>query len=107
MLLNIQSTCENLSVLEREADKVAYEFMQRKFARWATKNIGKRFKARIVQNDTICRAKLDDEISGAEVFMYEKNCTLLEYVEIELIEADIVMAKIYGKIIRTLGEHDV
>lgn len=107
LLLNIQSTCENLSVLEREADKVAYEFMQRKFARWAAKNIGKRFKARIVQNDTICRAKLDDEISGAEVFMYEKNCTLLEYVEIELIEADIVMAKIYGKIIRTLGEHDV
>ncbi|EPY0831852.1 RNB domain-containing ribonuclease, partial [Campylobacter jejuni] len=44
LLLNIESTCENLSTLEREADKVAFDFMDRKFARWAAKNIGKKFK---------------------------------------------------------------
>ncbi|MCX2682332.1 ribonuclease R [Campylobacter sp. MIT 21-1685] len=104
LLLNIQSTCENLSLLEREADKVAYEFMDRKFARWAAKNIGKRFKALVIENDSICKAKLYGEISGANVFVYENNLTLLEYIEVELIEADIAMAKIYARCVGKLGE---
>lgn len=102
LLLNIQSTCENLSVLEREADKVAYDFMDRKFARWAAKNIGKKFKALIVQNDGICIAKLDDEIKGADIILYDTRVNLLESVEVQILEADIIMAKIYAKITQRL-----
>ncbi|MFB1645476.1 RNB domain-containing ribonuclease [Campylobacter molothri] len=100
LLLNIQSTCENLSTLEREADKVAFDFMDRKFARWALKNIGKCFQALIIQNEGICIAKLDDEIKGADIILYDTQANLLQRVEIQIIEADIVMAKIYGKIIK-------
>ncbi|EPA2222962.1 RNB domain-containing ribonuclease [Campylobacter coli] len=102
LLLNIQSTCENLSVLEREADKVAYDFMDRKFARWAAKNIGKKFKALVVQNDGICIAKLDDEIKGADIILYDTRVNLLESVEVQILEADIIMAKIYAKITQRL-----
>ena len=41
LLLNIQSTCGKFEAFsKREADKVAYDFMDRKFARWAKRHIG-------------------------------------------------------------------
>ena len=91
-------------MLEREADKVAYDFMDRKFARWAAKNIGKKFKALVVQNDGICIAKPDDEIKGADIILYDTRVNLLESVEVQILEADIIMAKIYAKITQRLGK---
>lgn len=64
-----------------------------KFARWAAKNIGKKFKALVVQNDGVCIAKLDDEIKGADIILYDTRVNLLENVEVQIMEADIVMAK--------------
>ncbi|EGG0461723.1 VacB/RNase II family 3'-5' exoribonuclease [Campylobacter lari] len=98
LLLNIQSTCEELSLLEREADKVAWHFMDRKFARWAKENIGKRFKALVVENQSSLQVKLNDEIKGALITIIGSRANLLENVEIEITEVDIVSAKIFGKI---------
>ncbi|EJO1482766.1 ribonuclease R [Campylobacter jejuni] len=106
LLLNIESTCESLSTLEREADKVAFDFMDRKFARWAAKNIGKKFRALVVQNDGICIAKLDDEIKGADIILYDTRVNLLESVEVKIVEADIIMAKIYAKITQRLTKEE-
>lgn len=102
LLLNIQSTCESLSVLEREADKVAFDFMDRKFARWAKTQIGKKFKAYIVENSGIVIAKLDDEIKGAEVILSENSLNLLQKIELVITDADIVAAKIFGTFRRSL-----
>ncbi|ARJ57068.1 RNB domain-containing ribonuclease [Campylobacter cuniculorum] len=104
LLLNIQSTCENLSLLEREADRVANDFLSRKFARWALKNRGKKFKAVIVENTNITLAKLDDEIKGAEIILSDSKINLLQKVEILITDADIVMAKIFGRITQILEE---
>lgn len=104
LLLNIQSTCENLSVLEREADKVANDFMNRKFARWADKNKGKKFKALIVENTNINIARLDDEIKGADVILGDTKVNLLQRVEILITDVDIIMAKIFGRISQTLEQ---
>lgn len=98
LLLNIQSTCEELSLLEREADKVAWHFMDRKFARWAKENIGKRFKALVVENQSSLQVKLNDEIKGALITIIGSRANLLENVEVEITEVDIVSAKIFGKI---------
>ncbi|AJC84869.1 VacB/RNase II family 3'-5' exoribonuclease [Campylobacter peloridis] len=98
LLLNIQSTCEQLSILEREADKVAWDFMDRKFARWASKNLGKKFKALVVENQNTLEVKLDDEIKGALVIIIGSRANLLERVEVEICEVDIINAKIFGKI---------
>ncbi|MFQ6341728.1 RNB domain-containing ribonuclease [Campylobacter sp. VTCC 70190] len=106
LLLNIQSTCESLSTLEREADKVAFDFMDRKFARWAAKNIGKKFKALVVQNDGVCIAKLDDEIKGADFILYDTRVNLFQSVEVQIIQADIIMAKIYAKITQRLTKEE-
>lgn len=98
LLLNIQSTCEELSLLEREADKVAWHFMDRKFARWAKENIGKRFEALVVENQSSLQVKLNDEIKGALITTIGSRANLLENVEVEIAEVDIVSAKIVGKI---------
>ncbi len=103
LLLNIKSTCESLSTLEREADKVAWDFMDRKFARWAKTQIGRKFKAYISENTGVCLAKLDDEIKGAEVILIgENSLNLLQKIELIITDADIIMAKIFGKISQKL-----
>lgn len=102
LLLNIQSTCENLSVLEREADKVTNDFLNRKFARWANKNKGKKFKALIIENTNINIARLDDEIKGADIVLSDIKVNLLQKVEILITDVDIIMAKIFGRITQIL-----
>ncbi|MDO4674810.1 ribonuclease R family protein, partial [Campylobacter sp.] len=99
LLLNIQSTCENLSTLEREADKVAYDFMDRKFARWAAKNVGQIFEALIIENENVAIARLDDTIKGADVILIGQRANLFQRVRVRIEDADIVMAKIFGIIV--------
>lgn len=98
LLLNISSTCTSLSELEREADKVAYDFMDRKFARWASENIGKIVKCYVVENQNILIARLDDELKGARIFVANYYAPLLSEIYIQITQADIATAKIFGKV---------
>ncbi|WP_169999733.1 ribonuclease R family protein [Campylobacter sp. RM9328] len=106
LLLNIENTCSNLSELEREADKTAFDFMDRKFARWASKNIGKHVKCYISENQNILIAKLDDELKGARIFIPNYTCELLSHVLVEITQADIATAKIIGKIIKKFDKKE-
>jgi ribonuclease R len=102
-LSDIEPTCARLSELERESDKVAWEFMDRKFARWAAANNGERFRAIITDvsgKNTI--ARLDDAIQGARLFLMDEDVELLERVEVMIIESDIASARITAKITKRL-----
>ena len=102
MLLNIQSTCANLSELEREADKVAYDFMDRKFARWAAANIGKEVRCYVSENQNVLVAKLDDHFVGARIFITGYSANLLQKLVVKITEADIASAKIFAKVVRKI-----
>ncbi|QKF64908.1 RNB domain-containing ribonuclease [Campylobacter corcagiensis] len=102
LLLNIESTCESLNTLEREADKVAFDFIDRKFARWALENLGKNFRCYIDTNESVTTAKLDDKLKGGRVFITNYTGEILTPVLVELIDADIINAKIYGRVIKKL-----
>lgn len=102
LLLNIESTCESLNTLEREADKVAFDFIDRKFARWAEGNLGKNFRCYIDSNESVTTAKLDDKLKGGRVFITNYTAEILTPVLVELIDADIINAKIYGRVIKKL-----
>lgn len=103
LLSDIDKTCESLSELERESDKVAWEFMDRKFARWAAANNGNRFRAIItdVSGKNII-ARLDDVIKGARLFLLDEDAQLLERVEVMIVESDIPSARIFAKITKRL-----
>ena len=107
LLLDIKSTCENLSILEREADKVALDFMDRKFARWAKKNIGKEVRAVVSEVSNICVAKLDDELKGANLYLRENKLALFEKILVQIVDVDIIYAKIFVKFVKRLEVENV
>ena len=102
LLLNIEATCSNLSELEREADRVAFDFMDRKFARWAKERIGQRFNAYISENQNVAVARLDDEIKGARIFLGAYSVNLLQKVIVEITDANIATAEIFGKVVKKI-----
>ena len=102
LLLNIEATCSNLSELEREADRVAFDFMDRKFARWAKERIGQRFSAYISENQNVAVARLDDEIKGARIFLGAYCVNLLQKVIVEITDANIATAEIFGKVVKKI-----
>ena len=102
LLLNIDETCISLNKLEREADKVAYDFIDRKFARWAVENIGQNFICYIDENTNITTARLDDKLKGARIFITNYTCDVLTKVLVKITDADIISAKIYGRVVKKL-----
>ena len=102
LLEGIEATCEELNIKEREADKVAFDFMDRKFARWAEQNIGKDFICYISEISEPLIARLDDELKGARTILPNFTCPLLTRVRVRIISSDIASAKIIGKVVEKL-----
>ena len=102
LLEGIEATCEKLNIKEREADKVAFDFMNRKFARWAEQNIGKEFICYISEISEPLIARLDDELKGARIILPNFTCPLLTRVRVRIISSDIASAKIIGKVVEKL-----
>jgi len=100
LLKNIDSLCESISNLERESDKVAWDYMDRKFARWAHERIGEDVKAIVTDVTKNPIAKLDDEIVGARMFLLDDETELFERVIVKIVEADIATGRIWAKIVR-------
>lgn len=88
--------------MKERAAKVEWDFIDRKFVRWAEQNIGKSFRAIVTDvddegfKDTI--AKIEDDIKGARVFMDpESEAHLFEEIDAEIIDVNIATTKIYAK----------
>ena len=103
LLKNIDSLCEQISSLERESDKVAWDYMDRKFARWANERIGENVQAIVVDTAKSPVVKLDDEIVGARIFLLDEDAGLFDTVLIKIVEADIATCRIYAKIVKVLN----
>ncbi len=98
LLKDIESLCERLSELERESDKVAYDFMDRKYARWAKENIDEIFEAVITSTHAMPIAVTSGEIEGARIHLMENDVEFLEKVDARILGSDIATTKIIGDI---------
>ncbi len=99
ILRNIEPLTVKISELEREENKVEWDFTDRKFARWAQKNIGKEFHA-IIATTKVPTAIIEDKnIAGARIFIENRNIALFERVKVKIEKSDIATAKIYGSVI--------
>ncbi len=100
LLKNIEPLCEKISELERESDKVAYDYMDRKYARWAKENLNEIFPALITNTRSTITASSDGKIKGARIFIInDNNAELYEKIETKLINSDIGTTKITGSLI--------
>ncbi|SFV67291.1 3'-to-5' exoribonuclease RNase R [hydrothermal vent metagenome] len=97
LLRNIEPLCARVSELERESTKAEWDFRDRKLARWAEKQIGKEFKAHIVEVGENAKAVLDCEMEGVTVNLHGDNVMLFESVILKIESVSIAMAKIQGE----------
>jgi len=105
VLRNIESLAMTISEKEREASSIENNFMARKFARWAEKNLNKEFRAKIVATDTEIKADLNDTIKGARLNITSiDSVVLFEDVIVKIQTVDIAKAKIFAIIV---GKVDV
>ena len=104
LLKDIEPLCEKLSELERESDKVAYDYMDRKYARWAKENLDEIVDAVISSTSSTYIASSRGDIEGARIFLSDKEGELFEDVRVKLIGSDIATTKIIGII---TGKKDV
>jgi ribonuclease R len=103
VLRNIESLTIAVSEKERESADVEFRFMDRKYARWAKQNIGKKFKARIEATDPHLMAKLNDEIVGATLHVKSQIPVMLfDDVEVIIEEVDIATTKIHVTVTQKL-----
>ncbi len=103
LLKDIDVIALKISELERESVKVAWDFMDRKYARWALDHVGERLKATIVDTKRDPIAIVNDEkIVGMRVFLTDFDTDLFEKVEIELLQSDIKTTKIIAKITKRI-----
>ena len=101
LLKDIATTCEKISDLERQSAKVAWDYMDRKFARWALLHIGETYQAMVTSSERTPIAKLDDEIKGARLFLSDYNVKLFQKIRICITEVDIPSARIFAKVVQT------
>lgn len=99
LLRNIEPLCARVSELERESTKAEWDFRDRKLARWAEKQIGKEFKAHIVEVGENAKAVLDAEIKGVTVNLHGENVMLFENIILTIESVNIAMAKIQGEFV--------
>jgi len=101
LLQNIEADTMQISELEREANKVMWDFDDRKFARWAYENIGEKITVTVVEygkGDMVSKVS-KGPIKGARIFIKSDEVKpLFENIEIKISEVNLASAKIYGRL---------
>ena len=99
-------TAARISELEREAAKVEWDFMDRKYARYAQAHKDKKWKARVVDDESTPIARFDEGLlTGARLFLLDHEVELFSDVLVEITDVHIPQAKIIGRIIERLERH--
>ena len=99
LLRNIEPLCARVSELERESTKAEWDFRDRKLARWAEKQIGKEFKAHVVEVGENAKAILESEIKGVSVNINGDNVMLFDSIILRIDSVNIPMSKIQGEFV--------
>ncbi len=95
---NIDEICEHISVQERKIDQMVWDFEDRKYARWAAKNIGLEVKAHIVDEQRgLCVTY--GQIAGAKISLDNyKGQKLFSKIRVIIKSSDVISKKIFGSI---------
>lgn len=116
--------CEEVTQKEVEADRVAFDFKERKFARWAARNIGREFVGVVEKNEGKfetkndrkrhitrknspfssphfeCVVRLSEQMCGCRILVKNSPAKLLSKVVVQITSADTLSGEIQGKITR-------
>jgi len=95
ILRNIEPLCIKISELEREATRVEWDFMARKYARWADANRDTTLHAVVIEATQIPAATTDKDILGMRVFCDNSDLLLFDRIEAKVNTIHLAQAKIF------------
>jgi ribonuclease R len=96
-----------VSELERESAKVAWDYADRKYARWAKAHIGDSFEAVVTDvSGSVPIAHTEGDIPGARLFLLGAEVELFDRVKVEIIESHITTTKVIASVVEKI-EKDV
>ncbi len=107
LLRNIDPLCVRVSELEREATKAEWDFRDRKFARWAQKEIGSFFEAEVIEAGESAKAILRGNIQGVTVHLKGDNLMLFDKIRVMITEVNIAQALIMAELVNKLGKDEM
>ena len=102
LLRNIDPLCVRVSDLEREATKAEWDFRDRKFARWAQKEIGSFFEAEVIEAGESAKAILKGDIQGVTVHLKGDDLMLFDKIQVMITEVNIAQAIIMAELVNKL-----
>jgi ribonuclease R len=104
LMTNIEPICVKISDLEREVTRVAWDYDDRKYARWAKANIGKTYTAIATDISThSVIATINDDIKGAKVIIVDnKAVELFDNLVIEITDANVATTKVFARVVEVL-----
>jgi len=93
---NIDEICDHISIQERKIDQMVWDFEDRKYARWALKNLGAEIKVKITDDERgVCVAY--GTMPGMKIYLDNyKGQVLFSKQKIVIKSSDIVTKKIVG-----------
>ncbi|SFP10136.1 ribonuclease R family protein [Hydrogenimonas thermophila] len=95
ILRNIEPLCIKISELEREATRVEWDFMARKYARWADANRDTTLHAVVIEASQIPAATTDKDILGMRIFCDKSDLLLFDRIEANVNTVHLAQAKIF------------
>lgn len=95
---NIDEICDHISIQERKIDQMVWDFEDRKYARWAAKNLGAEIKVKITDDEKgACVAY--GIVPGMKVYLDNyKGQVLFSKQKIVIKSSDIITKKIVGSL---------
>ncbi|PAF46512.1 hypothetical protein BKH46_07150 [Helicobacter sp. 12S02634-8] len=101
---SLSASCALINEQEKQSTKIELDFKDRKYARWAAQNIGTKIQGVIIDTNYPPLIHALDGIMGARVFAesIDMDIDKLDCVQVEITDADIATARIYGKITKRL-----
>ncbi len=99
ILKSIDIVASRVSELERESAKVAWDYEDRKYARWAKEHIGDEILAVVVDSDKMIAKFSEGVMMGARVFLIDSDVKLFGEVKVKILESHITSARIIGTIV--------
>ena len=95
ILRNIEPLCIKISELEREATRVEWDFMARKYARWADTNRDTTLHAVVIETSQIPTATTDKDILGMRIFCDKSDLLLFDHIKAKVSNVHLAQAKIF------------
>jgi ribonuclease R len=95
ILRNIEPLCIKISELEREATRVEWDFMARKYARWAEANKETTLHAVVIEAAQVPAATTDRDIIGMRIFCDKSDLLLFDRIEAKVNIVHLAQAKIF------------